>query len=80
MGKLMCGGCNKRWTGFKMCHCASCHETFSTEHNFDRHRKKKSEAGGCIPPADVGLVCNSRGTWKMPGEKDISEIHQKREA
>ena len=33
-----CNECGRGWTGLKECHCASCHESFSTEANFDRHR------------------------------------------
>lgn len=64
--------CGKTWTGMAMAHCGECHETFSTASNFDRHRNK--QRGGCFNPADVGLEQNSRGTWKQPGEKDISDI------
>ena len=57
-----------------MAHCTSCHRTFSTVSNFDRHRKD----GVCKNPARLGMKQNSRGTWLMDGEKDISEIHRKR--
>ena len=69
-----CGGCDSRWTGLKMAHCASCHHTFSTPANFDAHRRD----GECLPPESVNLVQNDRGTWKGKDERDISEIHRSR--
>ena len=33
-----CGGCDHRWTGLKIAHCAACHSTFTTVQAFDRHR------------------------------------------
>ena len=33
-----CDECGRGWTGLKECHCGSCHQSFSTEANFDRHR------------------------------------------
>ena len=33
-----CGGCDHRWSGLQLCHCAACHETFTTINAFDRHR------------------------------------------
>lgn len=59
-----CKGCTNRWTGMKMAHCPSCHETFSTPANFDRHRKN----GKCVEPTSVGLEKGSRDTWRIPFE------------
>lgn len=52
-----CGKCPKRWTGAKIAHCASCHESFSTVANFDLHRHN----GKCIKSDK--LVMGSRGHW-----------------
>jgi hypothetical protein len=62
----LCGRCPARWGGANTSHCAACHETFSTVANFDRHRL----GGACLPPADRGLVLNSRGYWGQPGRDD----------
>lgn len=63
-----CGGCLARWSGHTKAHCGSCHRTFSTVGNFDRHRSKDGERGSCLHPASVGLV--ERGgldpVWSMP--------------
>lgn len=64
-----CSGCDNTWTGMAMAHCPTCHNTFSTVGNFDRHRKD----GKCITPKKAGLVQNKRGTWRMPGERDLAE-------
>lgn len=44
----VCNGCDARFGGVNTCHCAApgCHETFSTEQNYLRHRHR----GKCIPP------------------------------
>ena len=33
-----CGGCDHRWRGLLIAHCAACHCTFTTIKTFDRHR------------------------------------------
>lgn len=58
-----------------MAHCATCHNTYSTVANYDRHINNKFEH---LKPASVGLRQNARGTWLMPGEKDVSELSQQR--
>lgn len=44
-----CGRCGTRWTGEHTCHCATCHETFTSPSGFDIHRR----AGSCIPPSTI---------------------------
>lgn len=57
-----------------MAHCSGCHHTFSTVSNFDLHRK----SGKCHSPTTVGLVQNSRGTWRSEGERDLSELSERK--
>ena len=66
-----CSRCDARWSGLRMAHCAApgCCATFSTVANFDRHRR----GGRCVPPADAGLVPDSRGVWRMPGQPDDAD-------
>lgn len=45
-----------------VCHCGSCHETFSTVANFDRHRVNFE----CVDPATKGMRLDSRGRWRQP--------------
>jgi hypothetical protein len=59
-----------------MAHCSQCHITASNVDNFDRHI---GERGKCRSPKSVGLIQNDRGTWLMPGERDISQIHRSKE-
>lgn len=33
-----CGGCDHRWSGLNIAHCAACHCTFTTISAFDVHR------------------------------------------
>lgn len=72
-----CKGCDSTWTGLRMAHCASCHETFSTPGNFDAHRIGVKVPLSCVEPRDVGLEQNSFGTWKMSAEVDLGELHSK---
>ena len=55
----------------KKCQCVVCGEVFSTERNFDAHRRGPYEVGGryCLDPKDAGLVprCTKNGTyWVSP--------------
>jgi len=55
----------------KRCQCGGCEEVFSTEANFNRHRKGEyGKDRHCLSPETVGLVLGetASGTiWKMPG-------------
>lgn len=66
----ICGKCPARWTGTNMAHCSVCHSTFSTVANFDSHRDGSI---GRVRCSTTGLVQNSYGTWKQPGEWDVTE-------
>lgn len=53
------------------CHCAVCHETFSSLHWFDKHQDvahgaKLTPVIICHPPATLGLVKDYRDTWTTP--------------
>lgn len=64
--------CDARWGGFNTAHCASCHVTFSTVGNFDRHRR----GGECLDPLSLTdregrpqpMVKNRHGYWGQPGD------------
>lgn len=51
------------------CKCAACSEKFSTEKNFDQHRKGQyvdcppHYGRYCVDPATVGLKRNQKGVW-----------------
>lgn len=68
--------CGARWTRAGACHCAGCHETFSSLSGFERHRRR----GVCLDPAVCGLVRKSAGKaggfmWTLPGTwKPESEL------
>lgn len=69
-----CSHCDATWAGFGIAHCSSCHRTFTTTANFDRHRAGSKDrrfiAGECSDPAERGLVPNGRGQWSAPGRED----------
>lgn len=58
--------CGARWPGLSACHCPTCHRTFTTVGNFDRHRVGPMGNRHCADPESVGLVLNKRGLWSMP--------------
>lgn len=60
-----CSGCPARWSGHRTAHCGSCHRTFSTVANFDRHRSPNGPHGACRFPGLVGLTQRD-GVWSMP--------------
>jgi hypothetical protein len=62
-----CGGCITTWTGMVMCHCAGCHNTFSSLGLFDRHRRggRCREPGSCVLGKDAtpAMRQDARGVW-----------------
>lgn len=69
-----CSGCANTWTGALVCHCASCHRTFTGIRAFDIHRT----GGICNDPSQVltktgehRLIPASKPYWSgwgLPGE------------
>lgn len=47
----------------KQCQCRACNRTFSTENNFDKHRKGDYDSRVCIPPEELDMVLKD-GVWK----------------
>ena len=49
----------------KECRCTACNRVFSTESNFDRHRRGKYQPDErhCVPPESIGMKKNNRGTY-----------------
>jgi hypothetical protein len=54
-----CRACEDSWTGFAVCHCASCCHTFADITAFDQHRLR----GHCQDTATRGLVKIHRAHW-----------------
>lgn len=44
-----CGGCEARWRGIGIAHCATCHRSFSGIRLFDKHRRRDR----CVDPLDI---------------------------
>lgn len=61
-----CNQCGRGWTGLKECHCATCHESFSTESNFDRHRifdvDGDWETRRCLTPEEMVALRTKSGS------------------
>jgi len=44
--------CGARWSGLATCHCAACHESFTSVSGFDAHRTGEA----CKDPAAIGMA------------------------
>ncbi len=66
-----CGRCSSRWNGLETSHCAACHQTFTGETAFNKHRAGSHGRGTrhCVEPVSVGLVDAGRAylCWGLPG-------------
>lgn len=60
-----CSSCGRGWTGLKECHCVTCHESFSTESNFDRHRVFLADGDWsgrrCLSPEELSALRTKSG-------------------
>lgn len=64
-GYATCGGCTTVWVGHLICHCATCHLTFTAVGGFDLHRR----GGACHTPDQLrarGLEPDEHGHWRKP--------------
>lgn len=59
-----CGGCQERWSGASVCHCAACHRTFTGVGPFDYHRAGNQ----CRDPRTVKkpMLTDHLGRWGWP--------------
>ena len=59
----------------KRCQCTVCGEIFSTEANFDKHRKGDHTVKRyCVNPTEVGLVLANTASgkvWRMPSRFQV---------
>ena len=68
-GKGHCPNCRTEWFGFKICHCPTCHLTFTAVGGFDFHRTGKNDARRCRTAdelAQSGYEPNDQGQWRKP--------------
>ena len=60
-----CSSCGRGWTGMNECHCDTCHQSFSNETNFDRHRVFGVEGDWstrrCLTPEEIGALKTKSG-------------------
>lgn len=64
-----CIQCGTYWRGALICHCATCHLTFTSVGPFDEHRYQ----GRCRTQAELterGLEPNDAGQWRRPMPAD----------
>jgi hypothetical protein len=60
-----CPVCERSWSGDRQCHCAVCHEQFSTLSNFDKHMHD-ARSNYCHDPSERGLVLGGDNVWRLP--------------
>lgn len=65
-GPNSCGKCPARWHGQAMCHCRSCHLTFSGVTAFDMHRAGSVDNRSCTTDR---LAENRPGVWGQADER-----------
>lgn len=53
--------CGARWDGENICHCASCHATFSSVTYFDLHRVGPWERRACLTPLEMATLTRKNG-------------------
>ena len=56
-------GCAPLRPASRICHCTSCHRTFTAVTSFEKHRRDSA----CIDPVTVGLELKASGRWGRPG-------------
>lgn len=70
--EITCRDCGKHWPGHssRLGHCAACHETFSGERAFDRHRHDAATGRACRvlennppTPTSGGFLKDENGYW-----------------
>lgn len=79
-GKGHCTRCGAEWFGSKICHCSTCHLTFTAVGGFDEHRTGKThhfdpalDTRRCRRPEELrerGLEPNDEGQWRRPRPLD----------
>ena len=60
-----CAVCGTEWTGTRICHCGTCHLTFTAVGSFDAHRSR----GHCLTTDELrsrGYQPNDAGHWRIP--------------
>ena len=68
----ICSSCGARWQGEAICHCTTCHMTFTAIGGFDAHRygSHEHDTRRCYNPDQMkarGYEPNERGHWRKPG-------------
>src|SRR5262245_19274812 len=68
IGSCQCGA---RWQGESICHCATCHLTFTSINGFNAHRTGSHghDTRRCRTEAEIraiGYEPNERGQWRRP--------------
>lgn len=72
--------CGRKWTGNSECHCATCHEHFTSDQAFIVHLASPQSDDACYPPAEAerkdgksALVLTQRAhgpTWMVRDDRD----------
>jgi hypothetical protein len=72
-GRGHCVDCGADWNGQRICHCPTCHLTFTAVGGFDFHRIGRDDSRRCRNPAelrDAGYEPNPDNQWRKPAPED----------
>ena len=61
--------CGARWPGDRVCHCSSCHLSFTSVGPFDAHRAAPGDDRRCMTGDELrakGYEPNTNGHWRKP--------------
>jgi hypothetical protein len=67
--------CGARWSGDRVCHCATCHLSFTSEGPFDFHRTGPWDNRRCLTAAQLrskGYEPNDKGHWRKPAPEGMT--------
>lgn len=79
--------CGAAWTGFKIEHCSTCHESFSCTAAGDKHRVGDHAVSfgpdrrRCLTETEMlarGMARNSKGVWMTPSQEARERLREGR--
>lgn len=73
-GRGHCLHCGAQWDGYKICHCPTCHLTFTSVTGFDFHRIGSDDARRCRTPDELtekGYQPDEHNRWRKPAPADL---------
>lgn len=69
--------CGTGWTGTGICHCRTCHLTFTSIGPFDEHRTGAADSRRCMTRDELrerGMEPNVNGQWRKPRPEESMPV------